>query len=97
MRSLFGDFGAAEPVYAHKWDNGEAIIEVAWEAGVNVRAALTLLGEWRGKRCRVDILRTAPTLSLLATSTDYLMNKAHRRVKGSETAQEHLEGDLMAS
>ena len=97
MRSLFGEFGAAEPVAALRWENGEAILQMAWEAGVNVRAALTLLGEWRGKRCRVDVLRTAATLAQLPTSTDYLMNKTHRKLKGTETAQEQVETDIMVS
>lgn len=93
MRSLFGEFGAAEPVTVVSWDKekGEAVIRLAWEAGVNVRAALTLLGEWRTKRCRVDVLRTAPALELLPSSQDYLMDPKHRRLKGSETAQEHTD------
>lgn len=95
-RNLFGEFGAAEPVSVLRWEAGEATIQVAWEAGVNVRAALTLLGEWRTRRCRIDVLRTAPTLALLPTSTDYLINPKSRRVTGTETAQEHPETEVMA-
>ena len=94
MRNLHGDFGAAEPVSVLRWESGEATIRVVWEAGVSVRAALTLLTEWRARRCRVDVLRTAATLAALPTSADFLMPKS-RRLKGTETAQEQREPDTM--